>query len=149
MLDKTSRYKAIANLENEIILIDRTMDEDFSVFCNVLKGYKILSDPEFILIRDVFEMLSRSWSAPDLTIYLNDTVEHCYARILNRGYPGDNKMEIGYVKKIAGEYAIWAQKLLGTTRIEVNPFELDFRLAETGKAIMEMINSVLKLNGKL
>jgi deoxyadenosine/deoxycytidine kinase len=145
MLDKTLEYEEMSAKSTEAILIDRTIDEDFCVFCSVLRSYKILSDAEFFLIQDLFRLLHRIWKRPDAILYLKDTPENCLSRVLGRGYPGDNKMELEYVKKISDEYDRWSKGFLVAPYIVLEPATLDFRLPETGRRVLDDLRSLLRL----
>jgi len=143
MLDKTSRYEFLNSSAEEIVLIDRTIEEDFFVFCSALRSYGILIDDEYELLKHTFEFLSRSWRRPNVVIYLSDTPENCLLRILNRGLPGDNKMELDYVRKISSQYQIWAKDSIRQPSIELNPSTSDFREAETVVKILERLRQIL------
>ena len=144
MLDKTLLYERMKAQLSEVVLIDRTIDEDFFVFTHVLRSYKILSETEFNLVHDVFHYLYKTWARPDVVIYLKDTPENCLARVLDRGYPGDNKMELEYVQKISDEYENWSKGFLVAPYIQLNPATLDFRLPATVERVRESLSSILR-----
>ena len=146
MLDKTLQFEEFSATPADFLLIDRTLEEDFFVFCTTLRDYRILMDAEFLLIKDLFRLLYRSWRRADLVIYLKDTPENCLGRILNRGYPGDNKMELGYIKRISDQYEMWSRGYLVAPYLELNPAEVDFRHTDVISSIHKSIRSILKLN---
>ena len=146
MLNKTLAFERCVKALDEIIIIDRTIQEDFYVFGSVLKKYEIISDAEYQLLENYYGVLNRSWLPIDLNIYLEDTDENCFQRLLNRGDALESKVEIGYVKSVGEEYRRWRTEFLRAPYYELRSANVDFRQRQTVEHVLENIRLLLKLD---
>jgi deoxyguanosine kinase len=145
MLNKTQAFERCIKAPGEIIIIDRTLQEDFYVFGSVLKKYEIISEAEYQLLESYYGVLNRSWLPIDLNIYLEDTDENCFQRLLDRGDALESKVEIGYVKSVGEEYRRWRKEFLRAPYYELLSANLDFRRHTTVEHVLENIRLLLKL----
>lgn len=145
MLNKTQTFERCIKVPGEIIIIDRTIQEDFYVFGSVLKKYEIISEAEYQLLENYYDILNRSWLPIDLNIYLEDTDENCFQRLLDRGDALESKVEIGYVKSVGEEYRRWRTEFLHAPYYELRSANLDFRQRATVEHVLENIRLLLKL----
>jgi deoxyadenosine/deoxycytidine kinase len=146
MLNKTQAFERCIKAPGEIIIIDRTLQEDFYVFGSVLKKYEIISKAEYQLLENYYGVLNRSWLPIDLNIYLEDTDENCFQRLLDRGDALESKVEIGYVKSVGEEYRRWRAEFLHASHYELKSANLDFRQSVTVEHVLEDIRLLLKLD---
>jgi len=143
MLDKTQAFENCSKVSNGVILVDRTIDEDFFVFGSVLLRFGKISDAEHQLLERYYDVLKRSWPSIDLYIYLEDSDEACFQRILDRGDALESKMELGYLKSIGAEYRQWKQNILRTPHYEISSAKVDFRRPENVEKVLKNVLSLL------
>lgn len=146
MLDKTQLLQTCFDTSTEVLLIDRTIQEDFHVFASVLRRYEILSDAEYRLLERFYKLLSSSWPVVDLNIYLEDTDENCFQRLLNRGDALESKVEIGYIKTVGDEYRRWRKASLKAPYYELRSANMDFRESSSIEHVLTNIRLLLKLD---
>jgi deoxyadenosine/deoxycytidine kinase len=144
MLHKTLDFERKIGLAGDVILVDRTLNEDMFVFSSVLKRYGILTKDELALIEEYYWQLAKRWTPIDLSIYLEDSDENCFQRVLERGSAYEAKIEIGYIRNIGSEYRKWRNEHLQTPWYELHPARLDFRHLENLGPVVESIRAFLE-----
>jgi deoxyadenosine/deoxycytidine kinase len=141
MLTKTRKFEELASGRSTTILIDRTIEEDFKVFCSTLKEYEIVNMSEFELLNEFFLLLNKTWLVPDVYVYLEGSPERCFERILNRGYAGDSKIELGYVRRISDKYREWRGTIVRRPILVFDADQIDFRKQTMVHEILTKIRS--------
>lgn len=147
MLEKTQAFEKCLSTASETVLIDRTIQEDFHVFGSVLRKYKIISGAEHDLLERFYNLLLRSWTPIDLNIYLEDSDDNCFQRMLDRGDAFESKVELGYVRSVGEEYRKWKMSFLHPPYYELRSAQIDFRKRSQAEHVLESIRSLLKANG--
>jgi deoxyadenosine/deoxycytidine kinase len=145
MIEKTRSFETIREMKNAIVLVDRTLEEDFYVFGSVLKKYEIINEAEHQLLESIYDLLVKSWLPIDLHVYLEDTDENCFQRLLDRGNALESKVELGYVRSIGEEYRNWKSKSLNAPYYEIRTANLDFRTQSNAERVLESICALLKI----
>jgi deoxyadenosine/deoxycytidine kinase len=143
MNHKTLEFEHLARGQKEVLLVDRTIQEDLLVFGEVLRKYDILSKEEYLLLKQMFDHLILKWAPIDLTIYLEDSDENCYQRLLSRGNAYESKTEPGYVRKVGSEYRRWRDASLATPNLQYNSATIDFRKPENIDVVLSDIKNAL------
>jgi len=143
MTSKTERLEKALAGGGEVILVDRTIQEDFHVFGSVLKKYDIISSNEYELLEKIYAVLERSWPRTDLNIYLEDTDENCFNRVLGRGDAFESKMEFGYIQTVGAEYRKWKATFLRDPYYEIQPDSMDFREQTNVESVLETVRLLL------
>ena len=146
MLNKTKEFEAAKAKKPEVILVDRTLQEDLFVFCAVLRKYQILSPVEYTLLEEVYEHLVPCWKPYDFSLYLEDTDENCFQRLLNRGHAYESKIELGYVQSIGREYKDWKKKFIRAPFYQLNSSMLDFREDRVVTNILDTVRVMMTDN---
>lgn len=147
MLDKTHAFEeCLKRGSSEIVLVDRTLHEDFHVFGSILRKYNILTDSEHKLLERFYHLFQRSWRPSDLNIYLEDSDDNCFQRLLDRGDALESKIEIGYVQTVGEEYRNWRETHLKAPYYELRSANLDFREPKQVEEILENVKLLLRLD---
>jgi len=144
MSNKTLAFERCIKANDGVILVDRTMHEDFFVFGSVLRKYQIISDAEHELLRQLYGFFSRSWLPIDVHVYLEDSDENCFQRLLDRGDALESKIELGYVKSIGEEYRHWRRNHLAAPDLEIKSADVDFRTPANVAHVLQDISGLLR-----
>jgi len=145
MHHKTSEFQRRARERNDVLLIDRTIQEDLLVFCQVLKKYEILSKQEYLLMEQMYGHFILEWAPIDLTIYLEDSDENCFQRLLSRGNAYESKIELGYIRTVGTEYRSWRDTHLSAPFVKYDTSAFDFRKPERLDEVLGTIAERLAL----
>ena len=77
---------------------------DFYFAKSILFAKITLSEPEFVLYRQIFNIIYKSIPKPDLYVYLHGDVEQLIKNIKQRGRDFEDSINPDYLKKLEREY---------------------------------------------
>ncbi len=116
---------AIAQTEGTIIQ-DRSIFEGVYVFMANNKAMGNLSDRDYNTYMELFELMMKMASPPDLLIYLKSSIEHLVANIQKRGRDYEQGMSIEYLSGLNHRYEEWIGSYKGRLLV-IEADNLDFK----------------------
>ena len=104
-----SRFTQIQEIrKNEKTVIqDRTIYEDAFIFAPNLHSMGLMTTRDFENYFSLFNLLESFISAPDLLIYLRDSVSILVQNIQNRGRDYEESIRLDYLKRLNERYEAW------------------------------------------
>lgn len=105
-----------------IIIEDRTLAEDFHIFGQAQKIMNYMTDYQFRIYRDTFNLMSKKFVEPDLYIYLKGNPETLKERIYLRGRQSEKTIPLSYLTQLNSLYEIFVHE---KTTVPVIEFETD------------------------
>jgi deoxyadenosine/deoxycytidine kinase len=120
-----------ALVRHQTAVLDRSLDEDFFIFARNLHNLGHLSEREYRLLFEARGLLAESLPRPSLMIFLRDTPDLIFQRMMKRGKAYESKVELSYIETLNVLYEEWRASLSNERVLDVLTSEVDFR-TETG-----------------
>ncbi len=142
------RFKQINEEAEQLDLFQSGVVSDYHMSKSLVFAKNTLSEDEYPLFKQLFELMSRSANQPSLCIYLRQTTSRAKANIKNRGRSYEQQIETTYLEKLAIGY----DQLLPYLRtlmtvVEVDISDLDFVLYPSDlDKLLHGVNSQLDVN---
>lgn len=88
-------------------ILDRSIYEDASIFAKTLYREEFLSERDWRLYNQFYEVLSALLPPPNLVIYLQASVPTLLRRIALRGRDFEREIDAGYLSRLNERYEEW------------------------------------------
>ncbi len=104
-----SRFDQITRIRQsgKTIIQDRTIYEDAHIFAPNLHSMGLMTTRDFNNYQQLFSLMSKFVSPPDLLIYLRGSVPTLVNQIAKRGRDYENSIRIDYLKRLNERYEAW------------------------------------------
>lgn len=140
-----TRSKSIveANPNDNLVIVERSVLTDRSVFAKLLYESGKISELEWNLYNEWFNWLLNDYNIkPDIYIYLYANAETSYNRMKQRARTEEDIVPFEYIKSVADKHDTWLYNTDNVLTIDVNnDFEnnLDFR-----KNVLKIVNDIIE-----
>lgn len=142
------RFKQINEEAEQLDLFQSGVVSDYHMSKSLVFAKNTLSEDEYPLFKQLFELMSRSANQPSLCIYLRQTTSRAKANIKNRGRSYEQQIETTYLEKLAigyDQHLPYLRTLM--TVVEVDISDLDFVLYPSDlDKLLHGVNSQLDVN---
>ena len=104
-----SRFAQLSELQEsgKKVIQDRTIYEDAHIFAPNLHAMGLMSSRDFKNYQDLFELMEKFISPPDLMIYLRASVPKLVENIQKRGRDYEEAIRLGYLNRLNERYEAW------------------------------------------
>jgi deoxyadenosine/deoxycytidine kinase len=104
-----SRFGQILEIRDgqEIIIQDRTIYEDASIFAPNLHEMGLMDKRDFDNYQSLFKLMTTQVKAPDLVIYLKASIPTLVEHIQLRGRDYEGNISLDYLKRLNQKYNDW------------------------------------------
>ena len=142
------RFKQINEEAEQLDLFQSGVVSDYHMSKSLVFAKNTLSEDEYPLFKQLFELMSRSANQPSLCIYLRQTTSRAKANIKNRGRSYEQQIETTYLKKLAIGYDLhlpYLRKLMTVSEVDIS--DLDFVLHPHDlDELLHRVNAQLDVN---
>jgi len=107
-------------------ILDRSIYEDASIFASTLYREKFLSERDWLLYNQFYEVLASLLPPPNLVIYLQASVPTLLRRIEQRGRDFEREIEAIYLSRLNEQYEKWVATFNLCPVLTVATDNLDF-----------------------
>lgn len=139
------RFKQINEEAEQLDLFQSGVVSDYHMSKSLVFAQNTLSEDEYPLFKQLFELMSRSANQPSLCIYLRQTPTRAMANIKKRGRSYEQQIKIEYLEKLAIGYDQHLPYLKTQMIVaEVDVSDLDFVLhADDLDELLHRVNAQL------
>ena len=109
----------------EVVIQDRTLFEGVNIFVANNYAQGNLSERDYNIYMDTYNVMMSVVSLPDLLIYLKSSIPHLVAQIQKRGRDYEQSISIEYLSGLNERYEQWIASYQGKL-IEIDADNLDF-----------------------
>lgn len=104
-----SRFKQILDIRDSgrDVVQDRTIYEDANIFAPNLHTMGLMSTRDFDNYKQLFELMTRLITPPDLLIYLRASVPTLVRQIQQRGRDYERNIRLDYLQHLNERYEAW------------------------------------------
>ncbi len=122
------RFKDVLEIaeSDQVIIQDRTLFEGVYIFVANNRDMGNLSERDYNTYMELFELMMKMASPPDLLIYLKSSIEHLVANIQKRGRDYEQGMSIEYLSGLNHRYEEWIGSYKGRLLV-IEADNLDFK----------------------
>ena len=107
-------------------IIDRSIYEDFHIFCRALHHLGNLNERDLLSYRRVYELVVDGLPTPDLLLYLKTPVDVLMNRIHQRGREIESGIDASYLSLLESFYDEWMQIFDLCPVLTIRSDDLDF-----------------------
>ncbi len=142
------RFKQINEEAEQLDLFQSGVVSDYHMSKSLVFAQNTLSNDEYPLFKQLFELMSRSANQPSLCIYLRQTPIRAKANIKKRGRSYEQQIEMEYLEKLAASYDQHVPFLRTQMNVvEVDVSDLDFVLhPDDLDELLRRVNAQLDAN---
>lgn len=142
------RFKQISEEAEQLDLFQTGLVADYHMSKSLVFAQNTLSNDEYPLFKQLYELMSRSANQPSLCVYLRQTPARAKANIKKRGRSYEQQIEMEYLEKLAigyDQHMPYLKKLM--TVVEIDISDLDFVLRpEDLDTLLHRVNAQLGVN---
>ena len=111
----SKRFKEVVEISKskDTIIQDRTIFEDARIFAPNLHGQCMMSDGDFEIYTDLFDLMMSLVRLPDLMIYIRSSIPTLVAQIQKRGREYEQTMRLDYLQGLEQRYEKWISTYKG------------------------------------
>ena len=122
------RFKDVLEIasSDDVIIQDRTIFEGVYIFVANNKAMGNLSDRDYETYMVLFKLMMSLVKAPDLLIYLRNSVPHLVSQIQKRGREYEKSIELDYLEGLNNRYEQWISEYPGRV-LTIDADGLDFQ----------------------
>ncbi|MEZ4930082.1 MAG: deoxynucleoside kinase [Chitinophagales bacterium] len=104
-----SRYQQIIEIKNnpKTVIQDRTIYEDAEIFAPNLHKMGLMSSRDFDNYKSLYNTIISQIKAPDLLIYLKNSIPKLVDNIQKRGRDYEDNIRLDYLKRLNEFYESW------------------------------------------
>ena len=98
------RYKQLGRMEAAPDLFQENVIADFALFKSVVFAQNNLSEDEYALFQNLFQIMFANLPKPELVIYLHLNIEKLFRNIANRGRQFEKTINSEYLLNVQNSY---------------------------------------------
>ena len=142
-----SRFRQVMDIRKsgDDIIQDRTIYEDAYIFAANLYDMGLMETRDYQNYKDLFELMSSFLQAPDLLIYLRDSVPTLVRQIQKRNRDYEQSIRLDYLKALNKRYENWISSYNKGKLLIIESDDIDLEKPEDLSVVIEQING--SLNG--
>jgi len=143
-----SRFEQITRIRQsgKTVIQDRTIYEDAHIFAPNLHSMGLMTTRDFNNYQDLFNLMSKFVSPPDLLIYLRGSVPTLVNQIAKRGRDYENSIRIDYLKRLNERYEAWISTYEQGKLLVIDIDDLNF--ADNPEDLGKIVNKInAEING--
>jgi len=141
-LDQITRIRQ----SGKTVIQDRTIYEDAHIFAPNLHSMGLMTSRDFNNYQQLFQLMSKFVSPPDLLIYLRASVPTLVNQIARRGRDYENSIRIDYLKRLNERYEAWISTYEQGKLLIIDIDDLNF--ADNPEDMGKIINRInAEING--
>ena len=130
----------IDGINNDSIIIDRTIYEDREIFARNLYDLNIMTERDWNTYSNLFHNMTRFLDKPDLLVYLRASTDTLISRIKNRNRDFEKDLSIEYLHRLNILYDKWISSI---TDINIITIETDdFNIFNDKEKLDDIINDL-------
>ncbi len=124
----TSRFDQVMKISQAkgVIIQDRTIYEDASVFAKNLYESELMSLQDYETYLRLFEIIMQLVKPPDLLIFLDAGLPKLTLQVKKRGKVYEKNVEAAYLAALQVHYREWIQNYTKSPVLRIDVNELDF-----------------------
>lgn len=108
------------------VIQDRTVYEDAEVFCRNLYEQGLMSERDYRVYRQLYEVMRDLVPPPTLVVYLRASVETLLRRIALRGRHYEHAIDPAYLERLNALYDAWVAGLTLSPVLVIETDDIDF-----------------------
>ncbi len=143
-----SRFEQITRIRQsgKTVIQDRTIYEDAHIFAPNLHSMGLMTTRDFNNYQELFNLMSKFVSPPDLLIYLRGSVPTLVNQIAKRGRDYENSIRIDYLKRLNERYEAWISTYEQGKLLVIDIDDLNF--ADNPEDLGKIVNKInAEING--
>jgi deoxyadenosine/deoxycytidine kinase len=143
-----SRFEQITRIRQsgKTVIQDRTIYEDANIFAPNLHSMGLMTTRDFNNYQQLFQLMTKFVSPPDLLIYLRASVPTLVNQIARRGREYENSIRIDYLKRLNERYEAWISTYEQGKLLIIDIDDLNF--ADNPEDMGKIINKInAEING--
>jgi deoxyadenosine/deoxycytidine kinase len=126
LLGQRAQQHLDAYRDPQSFILDRSIYEDYFIFCRALRQLGNLSEDDFLTYERVYKMIIEYLPWPDLLIFVHAPAEALLRRIRVRGRKMEEGITAEYLTLLEGYYDEWLAKFDLCPVLKVPSGNLDF-----------------------
>ncbi len=137
-----SRYQQIIEIKNnpKTVIQDRTIYEDAEIFAPNLHKMGLMSSRDFDNYKSLYNTIISQIEAPDLLIYLKNSIPKLVDNIQKRGRDYEDNIRLDYLKRLNEFYDSWIKNYKQGKVLIIDCDDLNF--VENQEDITSIYNKV-------
>lgn len=137
-----SRYQQIIEIKNnpKTVIQDRTIYEDAEIFAPNLHKMGLMSSRDFENYKSLYNTIISQIKAPDLLIYLKNSIPKLVDNIQKRGRDYEDNIRLDYLKRLNEFYDSWIKNYKQGKVLIIDCDDLNF--VENQEDITSIYNKV-------
>lgn len=122
------RFLDIVQISKEegVIVQDRSIYEDASIFAPNLHDMGLMDTRDFENYSTLFSLMVSLVKAPDLLIYLRSSIPHLVGNIQKRGREYESSIRLDYLKGLNARYEKWIEGYSDGKMLIIDVDKMDF-----------------------
>lgn len=137
------RYHQLSELPSSGDLFQNYIIADYAPFKSLIFAQNNLSEAEFRLYRQFWQMAFQNIPKPDLLIYLQRSHENLLVNIHNRGRDFEQNLETPYLKKLTERYNFYLNHFWTGKVLRFDADSMDFLHSESD--VQQVIDAIQSL----
>mgnify|MGYP002397851258 CR=1 FL=1 len=123
-----SRYQQIIEIKNnpKTVIQDRTIYEDAEIFAPNLHKMGLMSSRDFDNYKSLYNTIISQIEAPDLLIYLKNSIPKLVDNIQKRGRDYEDNIRLDYLKRLNEFYDSWIKNYKQGKVLIIDCYDLNF-----------------------
>lgn len=142
------RFLDIVQISKEkgVIVQDRSIYEDASIFAPNLHDMGLMDTRDFENYSSLFSLMVSLVKAPDLLVYLRSSIPHLVGNIQKRGREYESSIRLDYLKGLNARYEKWIEGYSDGKLLIIDVDKMDFESnPEDFNTICDMVEA--RVNG--
>lgn len=137
------RYHQLSEIPSSGDLFQSYIVADYAPFKSLIFAQNNLSQDEFRLYREFWQMAFNKIRQPDLIIYLNRTYPSLQRNIQKRGRSYEQNLQTDYLERLTERYSYYLKHFWDGEILRIDADEVDFLQSETSvNSLIEQIEGI-------
>lgn len=137
------RYHQLSEIPSSGDLFQSYIVADYAPFKSLIFAQNNLSQDEFRLYREFWQMAFNKIRQPDLIIYLNRTYPSLQRNIQKRGRSYEQNLQTDYLERLTERYSYYLKHFWDGEILRIDADEVDFLQSETAvNSLIEQIEQI-------
>lgn len=139
-----SRYHQLQNLVEKGDLFQPDIISDFVIYKSLVFASLTLSEDEIGLFRNIFDIIFKKISPPDLTIYIHRSIDQLRVNINKRGRAYEQNITDDYLTSLDETYLKYFKQLQDHKIVIFHPGDEDIKSEKLQKKLIEITEKQYK-----